>query len=284
MMRIGYHLKYTSERGHTVDFHPESGFNIYDSTGFTATPINIISSQAFDLVGTNADAHTVESKDVVINGEIIGYTKMLRKQLLDAFTAGVKGTLSYNDEWHLTVYPIMTPIIDQQVYNGKFQLMLRAPYPYWVSAEDNFTAMSGLFARFKFPWNFANTHRFGERVRKGAVNVMNTGNVPSRFSIIFRAVFPVVNPKVINLETEEFIQINFSMQQGDTIIVNATVSPPTVTLIRGTERTDIFGSLDIDSTLFPLQHGDNILADRASSGEESLETTILSQIAYTGAW
>jgi hypothetical protein len=74
------------------------------------------------------------------------------------------------------------------------------------------------------------------------------------------------------------------MAQGDIITINATVSPPTVTLLRGTQRTNIFGTLDIYSTLFPLEPGDNILGDRAGVGEDNLETTIISQTAYTGAW
>jgi hypothetical protein len=55
-----------------------------------------------------------------------------------------------------------------------------------------------------------------------------------------------------------------------------------VTLVRGTERTNIFGLLDLSSVLFPLKQGDNVIADRATAGEENLETTIVSQIAYTG--
>jgi hypothetical protein len=85
------------------------------------------------------------------------------------------------------------------------------------------SVMSGLFARFTFPWNFAEPHIFGERVRQGAVNIVNHGNVPSRFSVIFTAIFPVSNPMIINLETEERILVNFNMLQGDVIIVDATV-------------------------------------------------------------
>ena len=292
-----YDLKYISDNGKIIHFNQIQQTDIDTNTGrkmpswfslapvdLTVVPIDVVLSQGIGQIGGTVQGEAVQSKDLVLNGQVIGFGKNRRKQLLDTVLPQVGGKLVYNDTWELAVRPMEVPRIENYDYNSRYQITLRAPYPYWVNHKFEIIDLAGLIARFKFPVNYAAPHIFGERIRLLSTNVYNDGNVPANFIVAFRAVTPLSNPQIIKVRTQEFIKVNRDMLAGDSVVFDMTVSPMKLTSTYNRITTNIFGNLDMASTPFKLDVGDNVLQYEADVNRDGLECRIIFRNAYTGPW
>jgi hypothetical protein len=146
-----------------------------------------------------------------------------------------------------------------------------APYPYWQKDNSVSQALSGVQKLFKFPWNVSQPFRFGQLMVTQFMNIHNGGQVPVPFTATFYAKNDVVNPKVTNVNTGEILILNKSMVTGERVVVEITHDR---TYVTSSVDGNIRGALDLDSTLFRLGVGDNVLKPEAESGLDQLEVQI----------
>lgn len=92
----------------------------------------------------------------------------------------------------------------------------------------------------------------------------------------------VSNPILLNVDTEEFIQINATMKTGDVIEINTKYGSKGAKLIRDGVETDYFRYIDVDSTFMQLAIGDNMFRYDAASGVNSLEVSIFYSKEFLG--
>mgnify|MGYP002411558008 CR=1 FL=1 len=93
-----------------------------------------------------------------------------------------------------------------------------------------------------------------------------------------------VNPKVINNNTGEFIQVNREVGADEKLIITTEFGNKRVTLkntVTG-EETNAFGWIDLDSTFFNLDVGDNLMSYSADSGQETAKVWIKWRNRYSG--
>jgi len=277
-------LEYVSDNGKSVLFTGETGY-VAAPLDLSCVPIKVTESQGTGRVGSVVQGQSVQPYNIVVQGTILGETKLRRKHLHDVFAPTVAGRLIYNNEWTLRVYPILLPDVENKQYNAKFQVTFRVAYPYWESRGGKNVVLSGSEAAFKFPVNYVTPHIFGERLKGVSANAYNGGNVPIRFTLMFVAHVPnIINPKVINVVTGEFIQINRSMELNEIIVVDMSISPMTVTSIIDDTETNIFEQFELNSTPFALEVGDNILQDGADENHDGLDCWIMYHYGYSGVW
>jgi hypothetical protein len=81
---------------------------------------------------------------------------------------------------------------------------------------------------------------------------------------------PVVNPKIINSTTGDFLLINYSMLQSDTLVLDTDMK--TVTLNGNNQRS----LLDNTSSWFALPAGTTLLTFTATSGTDANTTCVVS--------
>lgn len=94
-------------------------------------------------------------------------------------------------------------------------------------------------------------------------------------SIRFLALSEVVNPKLLNVNTYEAFNLNYTMLPGDVIEVSTYKGKRSIFLIRNNEKSNIFNALDFDTSKFlQLEPGDNLLRYDASSGLDFLEVSV----------
>jgi len=277
-------LEYVSDNGKSILFTGETGY-VAAPLDLSSVPIELIETQGIGRIGAEVHGQAPKPYTIPIQGTILGETKYRKKHLHDVFAPTVPGHLIYNDEWKLRVYPNSLPAVENKQNNAKFHLTVRVAYPYWLSKSGKKVVLSGSSASFKFPVNYGTPHIFGERLKGMSANAENKGNVPVRFVLIFVAHVPdVVDPQVINVETREFIKINRTMELGEFITVDMTVSPMTVVSTIGETETDIFEQFELDSTPFFLKVGDNILQDMAESNHAGMDCWVSYNDGYSGVW
>lgn len=156
-------------------------------------------------------------------------------------------------------------------------ITLICPDPYWRDIESISKPMSAIEPRFSFPLKFP--VEFGSEGSRQVYD--NIGDVPAPVLIEFRG--PATNPKVINETTGEFIQLNRILGPDDRLFIDTSIGNKTVEIVDGAgNRTNVFNWLDVNSTLFDLELGENTISYVADDGRENAIVQITYQNRYVG--
>ena len=287
-----YSLKYVSDNGNVVDFHPMGKYVITKTQGMMENSVKISTSQGMSQIGSYSQGQSVQSKSIVIEGAIKGVAESAGRHLLNTIVPQMSGTLIYNDKIMLRVIPEITPKIEQYPTNPNFIFTVFAEYPYWQSTDSVQTNVAGMEPRFRFPINYSNTyfedpltHMFGQRTKTFFTNIFNFGNVPAPFKIIFLAKTQLSNPMITKVvDGLPFLKISKDLVAGEKITIDMTSDTLTVTTNLYGAETDAFNFFDIDSTIFKLDVGDNLIRYDADVNRDGLECIISYNPTYTGAY
>jgi len=281
---LTYTLEYINERGQSIVFSPKTNIILSSTEGLTSTVIQPMITQGVNRVGGALQGQTVQPRNIMCRGTIMGNANAAKKMMLDIILPEVKAKLIYNDTWTIDVIPTTTPEISRHTITASFDFALRAPYPYWKKKAGVASGMAYMQPMFKFPWNLTKPWVFGIRVAPEFTNVYNAGNIPADFTAVFYARSATSNPSLVKATTLEMIKINKEMEAGDRITVNNGANSITAIMSHGSTTTDIFNAIDFDSTFFLLDPGDNILRFDAEGSRDALDVTIFHSVVSAGAY
>lgn len=264
-------FRYVNENGGTLIFEYAHGYLINKPSGIDTVQVNLSQAQGINQVGSTVESKTVQPRPVTISGIIIGSDADARKDaLMSVIRPDLAGKL-YADDYYLDVHVTATPTIEAKKKFAHFQFSINAPYPYWQKDSPVVQVLSGVQKLFKFPWNVSRSYKFGQLMETQFMNVCNGGQLPVPFTATFYAKNDVENPKIIHVTTGEELILNKSMVSGERVVVEITHDR---TYVTSSVDGNIRGALDLDSTLFRLGVGDNVLKPEADSGLDQLEVQI----------
>jgi hypothetical protein len=264
-------FRYVNENGGTLIFEYANGYLINKPSGIDTVQVNLSQAQGINQVGGTVESKTVQPRPVTISGIIVGDDQEARKsELMAVIRPDLTGRL-YADDYYLNVHVTATPVVEARKKFAHFQFSINAPYPYWQNDKPSLATLSGVERLFKFPWNVSRPYRFGRLMEKKFLNVLNNGQVPIPFTATFYANDEVVNPKITHVNTGKELILNKTMVAGERVVVEVTHDR---TYVTSSVDGNIRGALDLDSTLFRLGVGDNVLKPEAESGMDKLEVTI----------
>lgn len=172
-----------------------------------------------------------------------------------------EGTLVFEDEFikreinvlpeHIPKFPDNRGLSHQMVF-----IDLIALNPYWLSEEqvDQLVVWEGgIEFPLELPTFLAEQSESKEKI------LLNNGDVETPLRIVFNG--PATSPiKVINKTTNEFIQVNQSLGEGEKLEINTTFGQKRVTkvLVDGS-RQNAFHFITLPSIFFQLQRGNNLI-------------------------
>lgn len=272
-------FRYVNQNGGEVVFEYDHGYLINKPVGIDTLQVNLSQAQGIDQIGSTVQSKTVQPRPVTISGILVGGDQSARKErLLSVIRPDLTGRL-YADDYFLDVVVTATPAIEARPEFARFQFSLNAPYPYWQCSSTVSQALAGLERLFKFPWNISRPYRFGRPSPKQFVAITNFGQVPVPFRVTLTAKARVVSPKIVNVETGAWFLINKDLESGERIVVDITHER---TYVTSSVDGSIRGALDLDSSLFRLNVGDNVLKPEAQYGIDQLEVEISFAPEITG--
>lgn len=274
-----YTFVYENARGDKITFSRANGIWITDFPLLSGLPVNINTSQSLNQLGGTVESQLIDPKIVTIKGFIQGNGQEGKKRLLQALRPLEKGRITLNNQYYIDVYIAETPTVELEIQFPHFEFGVTAPYPFWQASSKTASTLSGIKGMFKFPWNIADTYQFGQLISSYFTNVYNAGQVDSFFDIEISAAGDAENVSFEDIETGKFLKLNKSISTGEKITVS--IQPDKITAISSTDG-DIQGLIDIDSTLFSLRPGDNVIKYDAESGRESLKVVIRFSDKYAG--
>lgn len=264
-------MTFTNSSGESITFRLGSPFMINNIEGLGEVGAEIQSQKApFQDGSTFIDSVMVE-RDISFNVTITGRSdteiSQHRSQLGRVFNPKLgSGVLRYqygDIVREIEAVPSHVPNFPSGIENrgSRFQLALIdliALDPYWktegIEAEPTFEPL------FQFPFE----GEFEMGISRDERLITNDGDSPT--SIVVEFYGPAINPRVTNETTGEFIKVNQTLNEGEYMRINTADGEKSVVFIdaEGVER-NVFNWIDLDSTFFKLQVGENYLTYTADS-------------------
>lgn len=159
------------------------------------------------------------------------------------------------------------------------------PSPYFKEAQEIVNELQSIISAFHFP--FASTAEpqlvFGYISNELGVTIENDGDVECGMQIVLFANQAVSNPKIFNYMTQDYIGLNFDMQQADQITIDTRQGQKSATLLRGGVETNIFNYVMPGSTWLQLEANGSTFVYEVGTGTASdLDVTFKHFNLYEG--
>lgn len=265
-----YNAIFESDNGQKYVFGKD-GETVFDMDLGSGVSVDIGTSQGFSQIGETVESMTVGGRTITVHGTIFGNVQSRKKMMRKVFAPFVWGKLTFEGKNYIRVCvkdsPAFSPIRD----DGRFTMLLYAPFPFFYSVDDAHYSIGEILPMFSFPVNYATPHKFGERGTEKYTNVYNDGDVAVPFNVYMETFGTSVNPLIVNLDTHEYLKLNGTLTAGDVAnIYRDSNNILRVELSTDGEVVDILSWVDDGSTLFQLNPGDNIIAFDDDGGGSSL--------------
>lgn len=159
----------------------------------------------------------------------------------------------------------------------QFQIKGTCADPLFSEINGSKETIAATIATFHFPLIIStNLYErgivFGYRQPSLTAKVTNKGAVEVGMKIVFKAIGELTNPRLIDVDTREFVAIEKSMVAGEEIVINTNVGEKSIQGKIGNEDySNYFMYKDLDSTWLQLRLGDNLFRYDADSGLDNLE-------------
>lgn len=289
-------LVYTNERGESIEFSVESVYHCNvskDVDGIAGVTNAVYSTNSMGQHGDTYVGQRIEARDVDILGHINTRDKQqsyeLRRRLLKIFNPELGGTLSYEYGSFKRIINCRLhgkPDVGRKSVLQQFNIQLDCLNPFWREENEQKEDIASWVAAWHFPCVIERDNSksmiFGYRAESVIVDCFNEGDVSTGMRVRFTALGTVTNPIILNVDTEEFIKLNVTMQTGDVVEVNTKYGSKGAVLIRDGVKYDYFRKVDVDSTFIQLAIGDNNFRYDADDGVNSMEVAIFYDKEYLG--
>lgn len=255
-------IKLISGTGQTVEIAEDADDYCLDQDGLdlgeAAGTHNM--TQFIDLIGKHWDSTVLNPRDISIIGWIIGpdlTTIRKRKVVLDkAINPMYDVKLEYGD-YALDFRPDSSVQFspnweENNRYMAKFQIQGTAPMPLFRLKDYNtFRQNVEKTNIFHFPLVIPKDTgvKFGYYPLESIRNMPNEGDVASGLEFTIKANVDIPNPVIVNETTGASIAFDYTLEAGDTLIVNTELGNQYVTLLQGSQRTNAMKYLTIESDI-----------------------------------
>lgn len=166
----------------------------------------------------------------------------------------------------------------------KVTVTILCPYPYWSDAQAIVEDLSSIVGMFHFPFASTETPEivFGYIDTTASIEIENDGDIETGIVIELYASQEVSNPRIIDYETSEYIQLDYTMQAGDLITIDTRAGHKTATLLRNGVESSVFNAIARGSTWLQLAIGGSTYTYTTDGASTGLAVTIAHTNIYEG--
>lgn len=272
--KYGQTLELTHNKNYTIE--SIEGLDPADATN------NFTKNAGAD--GSTFNSSYIDNKQIIINVAIEGPAEANRLNLYKYFKNKYPTRLYFKNGSRDVYIDGFCKSIHIGFFDKKqiAQIVIECPDPFFIGSEEEVTEFSRIQSLFEFPFSISNPIPFSEIIANTESTVINRGDIESGCIIKLIAAGTVVDPEVINTETNQFFRIETTMSAGDEIHINTKRDQKAVELISDGTTESIISSMDRQSTWFVLEPGDNLFAVTAESGSEYLKARFILDNCFEG--
>lgn len=239
-------------------------------------------------VGVTITNTSLETRDVSIIGWIIGDTEEAmesRKRILNRFVNPQQFiNLKYKD-YDLDFKPTKSiqytaNIADNNEVLCKFKITGLAADPLFRDDKDTLRTGAVVHGAFHFPLminvedNGFPTIMFGYKEPSLLIGVYNKGDTVTGFKVVFKANGTVVNPMLLDVNTQKYIKIKKTLVDDEQVEVNTVTGQKRIVGRLNGVESNYYKYKDLRSSWLELQVGDNVYSFGADEGIDNLEVYI----------
>ena len=284
-MNLVEKLTYLNEKGQSIEFSVNSPFFCSEISGIDGIKNNIYTSKGVGQDGVTVTGDSLDIRDIVVQGTVRGDTERNRLVLLSIVNPKLKAKLIYVNagaEKYIDCKVEKAPTITKEKW-PKYLVSFFCANPYWQDTAEAKAEIALWVGSFEFPLEIVETGiEMGHRELSLIVNTLNSGNVPCGMRVEFKALATLTNPSILNVNTQEFIKINKTMVEGESLIVTTHFGGKKVESTLNGVTTNAFNFIDLGSDFLQLDVGDNLFRYNADTGIDNLEVSISFTPQYLG--
>ena len=257
-------------------------FSVLDYDGLESSDYKLDTAE-----NVNADGEQLKSKKVLSRPIMVEFDYMeffdipeMRQKLIRFFSPYSPGILEVNYlgvtrqiEYEVSSFKISSRNVNDQLSCLLYVKCMEPSFKTARMGESIMTLIGGLKFPLKLPFKLK---QFGPLKK----NVYNDGHMPAPVEIYFKG--PAVNPKVVNHRTGEYIRIKRTLTSDEAVYINTAFRKKAVVIINRDTREDAWDYLDLSSSFFWLQEGDNLIEFISDAGVKSKGVEIYYQERYLG--
>lgn len=284
-------LKYINKNGAELELTNLAPFLLLSFT--EKGKVTIYNNKGMNQDGSTYLGNTIDTSDKTIEiaiiadteEELINYRNIINKvfnpKLGEGYLIYEDNVKEIKSKCIIDTLPYFSPVNNQV---SKCLITLTANNPLWMDVVDSKTDIALWKGDFEFNLEISDDTgiEMGHREPSLIVNVLNDGDVECGIKVEFKALATVINPSIVNVNSQEFIKINKTMEAGETITLTTDFGNKKVESNLNGVTTNAFNYIDFQSTFLQLDVGDNLLRYDAESGIDNLEVSIYYTPQYLG--
>lgn len=280
---------YRNEKGKEILLTGDK-IKLIDIDGISGLENNINTTKGVNQNGSTFVSSNIEERYIKITLRIVANTeeyRVIKSKLFNIFNPSINGELilkNINYEKKIDTRVTYSPNFTVKDNKKECEINLVALDPYWKDVNETKNEIAIWKGNFSFPLIIPidTGIKMGYREPSLIVNTNNIGDVKTGMRIEFKAIGTVVNPELINIETQDFIKINKTMESGEAITVTTDFNNKKIMVSKNGVITNGFNYFDLYSTFLQLEIGDNLFRYNAQDGLDNLEITIYHTSRYLG--
>lgn len=280
-----YRIILENARGQQLELTNNPAYSIIDVDGLypPSATINTVATANSD--GSEFNSSRVNERNIVINFTIESPAEENRINLYKYIKSKQYIKLYYMNDVREVYIEGRVESMPIQLFDmkQKVQLSILCPFPFFKNVTDTIVHFQSIVDMFEFPFSIESEGiAFSEVQLLVEKSIINNGDVANGVIIEMHASGLVLNPKIVNSDTNQFFALNFELQAGDVITIDTRIGEKSVTLLRDGVESNIINKLVPGSAWFQMEAGDNIFVYSADEYPENLSCTFIQTDLFEG--
>ena len=238
-----------------------------------------------DQVGATIENTIIEPRLISIAGWVIGDTREDLKENKQALNRLVNPsqdmTIIVYDAYKLICRPDYSiqygkTILENNEYMCKFLIQGTCGNPLYTPIIQEVVSLSVVGGQALFPLAIpqGTGMTFGVRVPEQIALLNNAGDYPVGITVLLKALGQVTNPSVTLIETQEKIQLNKTLVQGEEVTISTVSGSKRIRGVLSGVESNYMQYLTHPSSWIQLKPGKNSLQYDADSGVSNLQVVV----------
>ncbi len=273
-----YELILENAAGDQLTFNQNSPFTITEITGLNPPAATINTSQLALIDGAKFNSSKLNMRTINIAFAIEYQAAKNRIAVYKVLKSKQYIKLYYNGQYRKVFIEGYIHSIDISYFAMKqiVTCSILCPAPYFKEAQIIVNELLNIVGAFHFPFSSTEDPQlmFGYISNDVGIVIENDGDVDCGMIIQLYARTAVSNPKIFNYITQEFIGLNYTMQQADLITIDTRQGQKSVTLLRGGVTSNLFNYVIKDSTWLQLPANGGTFVYEVGDGYDAADLSV----------
>lgn len=262
-------------------------FVLQEREGLNGLSNDIKTFRSVMQTGVSVQASLIRERLVTIKGAIVydSYEEKekLKQNIYSVFnpssTGDIKIITDAGTEFNLNGVYIEEAPVFKELLNGPdiefFVVSFTCPEPFLLGKEKKLSLQNEV-GTWIFDWEILKEGVTLSEIDANAIkNAYNAGDIETPIKVVIRARGAMSNPYLLNINTNEAIRIKYNLKAGERIEVTTGYGNKKVYHYDAdNNKTDIFKYIDLNTSFFSLNVGDNLIKYGADTTQENMTVDI----------